>query len=51
MHERIKHRGGVWALLAVMVLAVMAFAFTFSSPREASAAGILLAQGGLGSGE
>ena len=48
MHERIKHRGGVWALLAVMVLAVMAFAFTFSSPREASAAGtelVNLAQG------
>ncbi len=48
MHERIKHRGGVWALLAVMVLAVMAFAFTFTSPREASAAGtelVNLAQG------
>ena len=45
MHERIKHRGGVWALLAVMVLAVMAFAFTFSSPREASAAGTNLLQG------
>ena len=45
MHERIKHRGGVWALLAVMVLAVMAFAFTFTSPREASAAGTNLLQG------
>ena len=48
MHEHIKHRGGVWALLAVMVLAVMAFAFTFTSPREASAAGtelVNLAQG------
>ena len=48
MHERIKHRGGVWALLAVMVLAVMAFAFTFTSPKEASAAGtelVNLAQG------
>ena len=45
MHERIKHRGGVWALLAVMVLAVMAFAFTFTSPREASAASTNLLQG------